>query len=245
MTYDFGPTDERYSFVFATPDDLELCTLREQYGLESLVAGSSSDLEKLGRICSWAHSRWQHDGLNEPSKPDALTILKEANQGKSFRCVEYGIVISACAAALGLPSRVLWLKTEDSETREFGASHVVSEVFLPDLNHWVLADGQFNVVPLQNGQPLTGLKLRQAIDSGASITSVNVSEEAVDEYLAWLDEYLFCFVTALDTHSFGLFAGDKLALLPIGAPEPTVFQRRFPVTATAYTHSVRAFYPEL
>ena len=244
MTYDFGPTQKHHPFVFAKADDPELCTLREQYGLESLVAGSESDLEKLGRICAWVHSRWQHDGLNEPSSPDALIILEEAGQGKSFRCVEYGTVISACAAALGLPSRVLQIKTEDSETRESGAAHVVSEVFLPDLKRWVLADGQFNVVPLQNGQPLDGLGLRQALDSGAPITA-NISEEAVNEYLAWVDDYLFCFVTALDTHSFGLFSGAKLALLPVGAPEPTVFQRRFPVTETTYTNSARAFYPAL
>lgn len=160
MRYDSGPTPERYPFVFATPDAPKLRKLRERYGLEALVRGSDTDLEKVRRLCAWVHLRWPHDGLNEPSSPDPLTILEEAAQGKSFRCVEYGIVVSACAAALGLPSRVLQVKTEDSETREYGASHVVSEVFLSDMQSWVFVDGQWNVISMQGGQPLNGLELR-------------------------------------------------------------------------------------
>ncbi|CAA9580427.1 MAG: hypothetical protein AVDCRST_MAG86-2717 [uncultured Truepera sp.] len=107
MRYDAGPTSERYPFVFAPTDAPELHELRERYGLEALVKDSENDLEKVRRLCAWVHLRWQHDGLNEPSSPDPLTILEEAAQGKSFRCVEYGIVVAACTAGLGLPSRVL------------------------------------------------------------------------------------------------------------------------------------------
>ncbi len=244
MRYDSGPTPEGYPFVFATPDAPELRELRERYGLEALVKDSGSDLEKVRRICAWVRSLWEHDGLNEPSSPDALTILEEASQGKSFRCVEYGIVISACAAALGLPSRVLQVKTEDSETREYGASHVVSEIFLADLGRWVLADGQWNIVPLCEDRALNALELRLAMDEDASLTTFSsASDETMREYLSWIDEYLFCFVTWLDTRQVELFAGKKLALLPLGAKEPTVFQQRFPVTDTTYTRFAKAFYP--
>ena len=44
------------------------------------------------RLLHWVHMRWQHDGLNEPTRRDALTILREARDGKNFRCVEYAIV---------------------------------------------------------------------------------------------------------------------------------------------------------
>ena len=40
MAYDFKPTREHYPFIFVAPDDPELCTLREQYGLEPLSSGS-------------------------------------------------------------------------------------------------------------------------------------------------------------------------------------------------------------
>lgn len=182
MPYDPSPIQERYPFVFATPDEPELHELRERYGLEPLVAGSDSDLEKVRRICAWGQALWQHDGWNEPSSPDPLTILEEAAAGSSFRCVEYDVVIAACA--LGLPGRVLEPRTEDVETREFGAGHVVSEVFLPDIQKWVLVDGQWNVIPVYNGKPLNGAEFRCALDAGASITSFStVPSGTACEYL--------------------------------------------------------------
>lgn len=51
MPYDPNLTQERYPFVFATPDDPELRKLREHYDLGPLVAGSDSDLEKVRRLC--------------------------------------------------------------------------------------------------------------------------------------------------------------------------------------------------
>ncbi len=245
MPYDPGPTQERYPFIFATPDEPELRELRERYGLEPLVEGSDSDLKKVRRICAWVHTLWPHDGWNEPSSPDPLTILAEAAAGASFRCVEYETVIAACVSALGLPGRVLELKTEDAETRESGAGHVVSEVFLPDVKRWVFVDGQWNVIPIHDGQPLSGTELRCALDAGASITSFStVPEATVREYLGWIDGYLFYFSVQLDTRSFGAFDGPKLILRPLGAKTLTVFQRRFPVLNVIYTRSAQAFYPQ-
>lgn len=67
MPYDSEPTQERYPFIFTTPDEPELHELRERYGLEPLVADSKNDPERVRRICAWVHSRWPHDGWNEPS----------------------------------------------------------------------------------------------------------------------------------------------------------------------------------
>lgn len=245
MPYDTGPTRERYPFVFAAPDDPELRELRERYGLEPLIEGSDSDLEKVRRLCAWVHARWDHDGWNEPSAPDPLTILEEAAQDKSFRCVEYGIVIAACASALGLPSRVLELKTEDAQTREFGAGHVVSEVFLPDLKRWAFVDGQWNVIPMHSTLPLSGAEFRSALNAGDSIASFStVPEATVCEYLEWINEYLFYFSAQLDNRSFGVFGGAKLILHPLSTKKLTVFQRRFPVLNATHTHFTQAFYPQ-
>ena len=244
MPYDPDPTQERYPFVFATPDEPELRELRERYGLESLVEGGDSDLEKVRRICAWVHARWSHDGLNKPSSSDPLTILEEAGQGKSFRCVEYSVVIAACASALGLPGRILELKTGDAEMREAGAGHVASEVFLPDVKRWVFVDGQWNVIPMRGAQPLSAAEFRCALDTRASVTSFStVPEVTVRDYLGWIDAYIFYLSAPLDNRRFGVFDKAKLILRPLGAKKLTVFQRRLPVSNASYTYSVGAFYP--
>jgi len=249
VEYDDRAPGEAYAFRFSTPDHPTSRELRERYGLKQLVAGCTGDLERLGHLCGWVHGLWQHDGRNEPSSSDPLTILEETAQGKHFRCVEYGVVLSACAGALGLPGRVLSLKTEDAETREFGASHVVSEVFLPDISRWAFVDAQWNVIPMQDGNPLSGVQFRLALNERADLASYSeISEETFREYLTWIDEYLFYFSTQLDNRTLGgfsegTFSGAKLILGPLGAEQPTVFQRRFPIQEAAYTHSVKAFYP--
>jgi hypothetical protein len=185
---------------------------------------------------------WAHDGDNEPSKPDALTILEEAEAGKNFRCVEYSVVIASCAAALGLPSRTVQVKTEDAETREFGAGHVVTEIFLLDSRRWVMADGQWHIVPLREGKALSALELSLALDEAAAITSVTtVSDEHIRDYQAWIGDYLFYFSTQLDNRDPTTWEGENLVLGPLGAKEPKVFQRRFPITSATYTHEARAF----
>ena len=242
-TYDTEATGEHYTFRFAQPDDAALRMLREQYALDAEVSSSSADLDKLERICTWVSQRWQHDGSNEPSSFDALTILREAVAGKQFRCVEFSIVLSACMNALGLPSRVLSLRTRDCQTRETGAGHVVSEVFLPDVQRWVLADAQWNAVLTGPDGTLSAYGLREALDERADVRSSQLSASTLREYLTWIDEYLFYFDVQFDTREFEKFPEARLMLVPLGAPEPTVFQRRFPITGAIYTHSVPTFYP--
>lgn len=71
-----------------------------------------------------------------------------------------------------------------------------------------------------------------------------VLQEDFDEYLPWVDEYMFYLSTSLDNRAFGEFAGPSLMLVPLGAETLSVFQCRFPVLDTTYTHSARAFYPK-
>ncbi|CAA9580431.1 MAG: hypothetical protein AVDCRST_MAG86-2718 [uncultured Truepera sp.] len=122
---------------------------------------------------------------------------------------------------------------------------MVSEVFLPDLNRWAFVDGQCNFIPIQDGQPLSGLELRLALDKNVGLASFSaVLQKDFDAYLSWIDEYLFYLSTSLDNRAFGEFTGPSLMLVPVGAETLSVFQRRFPVLNTTYTHSARAFYPK-
>ena len=241
--YDARSSQESYPFFYARPDSAALQELRETYRLEALTAPCDQDLCRLERVCAWVNGLWEHDGDNEPSAPDALTILGEVARGKRFRCVEFGTVVASCAAALGLPSRVVGLKTADCETREYGAGHVVTEVYLRDKRSWVMVDGQWNVIPVADGRPLSALGLRDALNDGERVTSLTaVSGEQVSEFLAWIDKYLFYFETQFDNRELGVEGKARLLLVPFGAPEPTVFQRKWPMKDVTYTHSAKAFY---
>ncbi|KAA9339274.1 transglutaminase domain-containing protein [Hymenobacter busanensis] len=226
-----------------------LAQLRQQYHLDAVVQGARNDTERALRLLHWVHQQWDHNGENQPTKSDALSILEEVKQGKQFRCVEYGIVATSCLNAFGLKSRVLGLKTKDVETTESGAGHVLLETWLPDLQKWVLLDGQWDVMPVLKGKPLNAVEFQQAIVSNYKDLEISsLSGASKMAYVSWITPYLYYLDVKFDNREgVGLERAkvngkSSLMLVPAGAKEPTVFQVKNPITYCHYTHSVAAFY---
>ncbi|EJF11270.1 MULTISPECIES: transglutaminase-like domain-containing protein [Pontibacter] len=239
-----------YTFLYEQNQNNEfLQTLRKQYQLDALVAGAKNDTEKALRIVNWVHRQWKHDGMNEPSSPDALTILAEVKEGKNFRCVEYGIVTTAALNAIDLPARTMGLKMKEVETIEYGAGHVVLEVFLPDLNKWVMLDGQFDVMPVLNNVPLNAVEFQQAIATNYEALEIrSLSGTSKSKYVSWVYPYLYYFDVKFDNREGIALQREKidgkssLMLVPAGANIPKVFQIKYPMEYLKYTHSLIDLY---
>ncbi len=240
-------TDEEvklpFTFQRSTPDDSYMTRLRSLYALDEVVKGKRSDYEKVRALSAWVRKRWEHNGSNEPQKQDPISILQEAAGGKRFRCVEYSVVLSAALNAVGIPARVLGLKTEDVETRESGAGHVVTEAYLADKEKWIMVDGQWDVIPTLKGQPLNAVELQEALSKNAKGLGVeSLSGAKAEKYFAWVAPYLFYFDTRFDSRIEGATHARSLMLVPVGAKEPTVFQKKHSLKSMVYTNSLRAFY---
>jgi transglutaminase-like putative cysteine protease len=239
-------TDERvtlpFTFRLSAPDDPYLARLREEYALGELVKGKRSEYEKVRAVSRWVRTRWEHNGSNMPEKPDPISILEEAKQGKRFRCVEYSAVLAGALNAVGVRARVLSLLTEDVETRESGAAHVVAEAYLVDKKKWVMVDGQYDVIPTLKGKPLGAVEFQRALAKREKGLGVDTfSDVKADGYFEWVAPYLFYFITKFDGR-YGVAASRKeLVLVPVGAKEPKVVQRKWPIGDVVYTNSLRAF----
>lgn len=250
---EFGNTiNDQLSFIYE--DDINspyLQQLRNEYPIDSLAALGNTDLEKVRHITSWVHGLWKHDGMNEPEKRDALYILEEVKKGRRFRCVEYGIVASACLNAIGLKSRTLALKTKDVETTPSGAGHVLMEVFLNDQKKWIMIDSQFDMIAHINNVPLNAVELQQAISENKSIDFWTTEEDDKSMYIPWIYPYLYYFSFSFDNREnippgqrFLINDKSDIMLVPIGAKEPTVFQQKYPINYCIYTNSLGDFYRE-
>ncbi len=240
--------------IMDDPNGPNMVKLRKKYGLEGLVSNAKDDYGKLKLITGWVHKQWKHTSNNKPSKSDPLTILKEASEGKRFRCVEYAIVVTGCTRSLGMPSRRLGLKRSDVETTKRGGGHVVAEVWLKQFNKWVFVDGQWGAIPQVNGVPLNAVEFQHAIaceSPGLKIHFATKKDEK--EYLAWISPYLYYFDFNLDQR---FFAKDyekrrysplrgKIMLVPKGAKNPKVFQRNKPIKNCRYISNPKAFYPQI
>ncbi len=256
LTWDETATVPSFKMAIPGPEDPSLRQLRKEYELDKVVAGAASDYERLRRIVKWTHDRWKHSGDNTPSKSDPLTILTEAKEGKQFRCVEYATVVTSCAQALGMPARRLSLKREDVETAESGAGHVVAEVWIESLGKWVFVDGQWDAIPEKDGTPLNAVEFQDAIGHkapGLKIRSSSGIKE--DMYLYWVTPYLYYFDFNLDQQQFERPSLQPEAnqrapkqglimLVPKGAKNPTVFQRKGRIGKCTYISKPKAFYPK-
>ncbi len=254
ITYSNDSQNKLYEFYYSdTLGNEYLSELKIKYNLELLVKGEKDESGKIMNILDWTSKQWEHNGSNNPTKQDALTILKEAHEGKQFRCVEYGIVATAAFNSIGIPARTLGLKTRDVEKVMRGAGHVVSEVYSKELNKWIFIDPQFNIIPTLNGYPLNGVEFQKEIfNKNVNLKLMNkqgeLSKEDSENYIKWVGKYLFYFdilfdQKTLNSNKFKTINGmTKLTLVPVGYKEPRIFQRRNKIDYSYYTHSLNDFY---
>jgi hypothetical protein len=254
ISYSKDTPNKLYEFYFSdTLGNEYLRELRNKYNLELLVKGEKNDIGKILNILDWTSSQWEHNGSNNPTKQDALTILKEAHEGKQFRCVEYGIVATSALNSIGIPARTLGLKTRDVEKVMRGAGHVVSEVYSEELDKWIFIDPQFNIMPTLNGNPLNGVEFQKEIyNKNVNLKLINkqgeISKEETENYIKWVGKYLFYFDILFDqktlnsTKFITINGMTKLTLVPVGYKEPYIFQRNSKIDYSYYTNSLNDFY---
>lgn len=250
ISFDTSSKDEKLMFSYEQNiNNAYLNRLRSLYPIDSLVKGAKTDTEKALKILHWVHNQWKHNGMNEPLKRDAISILEEVKAGKNFRCVEYGIVTTACLNSIGLRARVLGLRTSDVETRRGGAGHVLLEVYLNDLQKWALLDGQWDAMPVLNNVPLNAVEFQKAIVENYNDLEIRTSSGTSKRYyINWIYPYLFYFEVPFDNRegtkpNLMMVEGKtKLMLVPSGEKNPAVFQRISIIDNCLYSNSINDFY---
>jgi hypothetical protein len=72
--------------IFAAIEDYHnprLKRLREEYGLEKVVAGEPYEFRRLLKLRHWVHTRWPIDN-DQKEGGDAFAILEKAKAGAGF-----------------------------------------------------------------------------------------------------------------------------------------------------------------
>jgi hypothetical protein len=236
-------------FVLSVIESIELLELKNL--TSDLDTTYSSQLEKAMAICDYVHNLFTHNGDNEPSKIDPLTILNEARAGQSFRCVEYSLLATGLLWAHGIKARPIGLKTADVETREYGAGHVVIEFWCDELGKWVMCDVQAGIMPRLNGEYLSTYELMKAIESDQLVDYIFVDRSSsqlgkygdMPSYTDWIQYYLYFIDTplVLDLKDQDLGTQQIVMLIPVGVNPPIMFQNWFEMNAL-YTTSATNFY---
>lgn len=243
-------TESMNPLLFHSYDEADLIQLRSEFRLDDLISGIDDEFEQVAVLAGWVNSRWSHSGSNMPSSSNPLVILREAAQGASFRCVEYSLVMVGVAQAMGMPARVVGLKTRWAATARSAAGHVVAEIWLDSYEKWAVVDPQFGYLFWADGVPLNAVELGEAMAQGvqsfeivSAAGSVNWLNKTI--YTLFAGPYLFHFDLQYDQRIFlpsHQRVGGGVMLVPDGAPELKVFQRKYALYFDRYISSVDAFY---
>lgn len=240
------PAQAPISVMYGVSDHAYAAEVRKAFGLDKLIAGSKTDLERVRRVCAMVHGLWQHSGNGHPRASDPVGILEEAKQGGRFSCVEYASVVSQCLNAIGIPAREVGLLTRDAETVLVGATHMVAEAYLPDRKVWVLVDAQENVVPSLGGEPLNAVQFQNALSGRVQDVSMRGETGGEGEparYPLELSETFYFFRARLENRvgPNRPYTG-ALMLIPRGAEKPKAIQRNSPINGDRETRSLDVFY---
>lgn len=251
----YNTTTSELSIDFKYPDinDPLFSDLRNNVKID--LKTDAGDLDKVKIISGFVHNLFTHNGDSKPSSLNPLTILKEARQGKSFRCVEYSLLTTALLWAYEIPARIVGLKTSDVGIREFGAGHVVVEFWSTEFQKWIMIDVQAGIIPKYKDVYLSAFELREETEQNSILEYIPInnsrfSKTDSEKYTEWIRQYLYFFDTPLETTFSQTYteenrlAEEKLILIPLGVEPPKVFQKVIPINAV-YTHSVLDFYQKI
>lgn len=197
-----------------------------------IIKNFNDVLELTSRI----HLLALHDGNSSPKSQSCFDILEQIKKYKALRCVEYSYLLSQVLITHNIPSRVIGLKKKTVETDEYGAGHVVVEFWSGEFNKWVMIDPQYAVYFMHNEIPLSCLEITNMGISNTICTKVKnsrLSENDIEKYKLWLDEYLYYIDTAVlpnqNITDEQRISELKYILIPKNTSAPKIFQRTSPI----------------
>ncbi|MEK2646495.1 transglutaminase-like domain-containing protein [Bdellovibrio sp. BCCA] len=149
----------------------EVEKLRSYTKIEKIFSKHETDFVQALKIAKFTSEAWGHDGFNSnPKKQDALTILKLADKGASFACVQFASVFVQLCQSVGIPARVLNVRTKHPDLGSSGHGHVTAEYFDNQLCKWVWIDPQIHAYALNRNTPLSYNELAELIVTGKNPT---------------------------------------------------------------------------
>lgn len=151
------------------------------------IAGNGTDFSKAVNLLNWVSSHNYHKGdFNENIPYNAIELLnysydRGAEQG--INCVALATILSECLLSIGLKARRVFIMPCSPYDTD---NHVVTQVFIHELEKWVMLDPTYNAyLTNEQGDPLSLFELRDYL---ANQKAVFFSKEAKYNDDEWTEE---------------------------------------------------------
>ncbi len=198
---------------------------------------------------SFVHSRWKHDPLHSVAdRSTTPELLKRAERGERFTCVEYAKVLSDILIANGFVARMVGLSRRNISNPLSGARHVGVEVWSCHRNKWIYLDPQFGFRVFRHDSALTARELQLALRDSVSGLHFEGNELCDGSQHELRDSMITQFKLFIRIHNafldipYLIDGQVGLAMLvPDDRNEPLLFQGE-PLSGIEYTKDAALFY---
>lgn len=136
--------------------------LREQYGLDDIVAGESDEFRRIRLLRHWLHEHVKVDKSKPADGKDALEMLAAAPGGGAYSCGHMMTMQNAVLNVMGHVARCVFSGAGTRENRLSG-SHGMNEVWVNDLQKWVIVDAEHDAHFEKDGVPLSAVEIRHEV----------------------------------------------------------------------------------
>jgi transglutaminase-like putative cysteine protease len=159
---DFHNEQIRYTsmpFAYENPLHPRMVALRRKYKLDDLVAGASSETERLVRLRDWIAHQW---AINAPEENYPAFDADEILTRKYGFCVQYAVTLMQCAISLGYQARFVFGYNPGAFD---GGGHEVCEIWSNEHSKWMFFDVNENwhLVRAKTLEPMSMLEVHDVI----------------------------------------------------------------------------------
>lgn len=148
---------QQVPFVYQTPGQPYLVSLREKYRLKELSEGAGDEYGEMLLVFRWLGTRWDHGADAVPGGTRQLNpalVIEGGARGGKYWCEIAAKVTVEVASALGWPARLVTASKDG-----YNWDHAVAEIWSNRFNKWFAVDTDFNVIYEAEGIPLSAFEL--------------------------------------------------------------------------------------
>ncbi|NLF31511.1 MAG: transglutaminase domain-containing protein [Planctomycetes bacterium] len=136
--------------------------LREQYQLDAVIQGASTQLERVAALNHWVAGQWDWHTPDDYPAWNALEILEKMPNGKARGgfCGQYAIVLTQACLAMGIQARYVFANQPGVIE-----GHEVTEFWSDEHGKWVMMDPNMDRYYLdpETRVPMNAMELHQAL----------------------------------------------------------------------------------
>ena len=151
-------------FFFDSPSHPKLVRFRKDCGLDELVKGAKTDLDRALALKDWVTKSLQFGkpGPEAFSDWSATALLDRVKRGEKVWCGQCAMVFQQACMAVGLPARFVEVGVPDNP-----ACHFLTEVYLREHGKWAVVDATAlaanNVYYTVDGVPQSALEMHRHV----------------------------------------------------------------------------------